>query len=192
VIEALQAFDLALLRWLTPLHHPWLDRVMVWASVSGGAGLIWLLLGLVAFTRPRHRAAAWRVLLTVGLAYALVDGVIKPLVARERPSILASAPPRDVPPLPRTFSFPSGHAASTFGAAVAVSRMWPQARLVWWIVALLIGYSRIYLAHHYPLDVGGGALLGIAVAFWVLGGRHGATDGSTLPNPLPHGVVLRP
>jgi membrane-associated phospholipid phosphatase len=66
------------------------------------------------------------------------------------------------------------------------------ARPFWWIVALLIGYSRIYLAHHYPLDVGGGALLGIAVAFWVLGGRHGATDGSTLPNPLPHGVVLRP
>ena len=161
-------------------------------SAGGGAGLIWLVLGLASFAWPTHRAAAWRVMLTVALAYALVDGVIKPLVARERPSILATAPPRDLPPLPRSFSFPSGHATSTFGAAVAVSRMWPRLRAVWWIIALLIGYSRIYLGHHYPLDVVGGAVLGIAAALWVLGGRHRATYASTLPEPFPPGLVVRP
>ena len=121
-MEALQAFDLAALRWLTPVQTPWLDAVTVWMSASGGAGALWLLLGLVAFIIPKHRAAAWRVFLTVGLAYALVDGVMKPLIARPRPSILATAPRRDLPPLPRSYSFPSGHAAATFGAAVAVSR----------------------------------------------------------------------
>jgi undecaprenyl-diphosphatase len=132
------------------------------------------------------------VFLTIALCYAVVDGVIKPLVARERPSILATDPPRDLPPLPRTFSFPSGHAASTFGAAVAVSRMWPRTTLVWWSLATVVGYSRIYLGHHYPLDVAGGALIGIAAAFWVLGGRHRATDARTLPDPLPPGVIVRP
>ena len=165
---------------------------MIWLSAGGGAGTVWLALGLAAFTMPKHRAAAWRVFLTVALAYALVDGVLKPLLARERPSIVATTPPRDLPPLPRSSSFPSGHAASTFGAAMAVSRMWPSIRALWWTVALLIGYSRIYLAHHYPLDVVGGALLGIAIAFWVLGGRNAATYASTLPNPLPAGVVVRP
>jgi undecaprenyl-diphosphatase len=105
---------------------------------------------------------------------------------------VASEPPRDLPPLPRTYSFPSGHAASTFGAAFAVSRMWPSGRALWWIIAVLIGYSRIYLGHHYPLDVFGGALVGIGTALWVLGGFHRATYASTLPSPLPPGVVVRP
>ena len=191
-MQTLQSIDLALLRWLTPWHTPTLDSVMSWISSAGGAGTVWLLLGMVAFISPRHRAAAWRVFLTIALAYAVVDAVIKPLAARERPSIRAYAPPRDLPPLPRSFSFPSGHAASTFGAAVAVSRMWPQTRLVWWSLAIVIGYSRMYLGHHYPLDVLGGALFGIALALWVLGGRHPATYANTLPKPLPAGVVVRP
>jgi undecaprenyl-diphosphatase len=191
-LEALQEFDLALLHALRPSQTRWLDVVMAWFSAGGGAGIIWLVLGLAAFTQPRYRAAAWRVFLTIALAYTMVDAVVKPLVARPRPSIMALDPPRDLPPLPRTFSFPSGHAASTFGAAVAVSRMWPHTGAVWWSLALLIGYSRIYLGHHYPLDVLGGALGGIAVAWWVLGGRHRATYTRTLPYPLPPGVVIRP
>jgi undecaprenyl-diphosphatase len=191
-MQPFHSVDLALLRWLTPWHTPALDAAMSWISSAGGAGTVWLLLGVAAFVLPRHRAAAWRVFLTIALAYLAVDGVMKPLIARERPSIRAYAPPRDLPPLPRSFSFPSGHAASTFGAAVAVSRMWPPTRLVWWSLAILIGYSRIYLGHHYPLDVLGGALLGIGLALWVLGGRHRATYASTLPKPLPPGVVVRP
>lgn len=200
MLEALQSIDLLLMDLLTPWEPQWLDGAMVWISASGGAGVIWLTLGVVALLRPQHRAAAWRVMLTVTLSYVLVDNVLKPIVARPRPAvptptasaISATAPKRALPPLPRTASFPSGHATSTFGAAVAVSRMWPQTRIVWWTLALLIGYSRIYLGHHYPLDVVGGALFGIAVAFWVLGGRHPATYASTLRQPLPRGVMIRP
>jgi undecaprenyl-diphosphatase len=191
-MEALQWLDLTLFQWTTAWHPRWLDGPMRWISASGSAGLVWLVLAAIAWTGRRHRAAAWRVMLTVALCYMLVDAVIKPLVARERPSLLAIEPARALPPMPRTFSFPSGHAASTFGAAVAVSRMWPQGRVLWWTLALLIGYSRIYLGHHYPLDVAGGALMGVATAFWVLGGRHPATYTSTLPRPLPDGAIVRP
>jgi undecaprenyl-diphosphatase len=105
-----------------------------------------------------------------------VDLVLKPTVARTRPvSIRAYEAARDVPPIPRTLSFPSGHTAGAFGAAVSLSRMWPQGRVAWWSLALLMGYSRIYVGHHYPLDVAGGAIVGILVALWVLGGRHPAT-----------------
>ena len=44
----------------------------------------------------------------------------------------------------------------------------------------------------HELDVAGGAILGLAIAFWVLGGRHPATYSSTLPKPLPSGVLIRP
>jgi undecaprenyl-diphosphatase len=191
-LHVLESLDLALLRWLTPWHAPALDRAMSWISASGGAGLVWATLGVIAMTQPRHRAAGWRVLLAILLAYATVDGVLKPLIGRPRPSIHATAPARDLPPLPRSSSFPSGHAASTFGAAVTVSRMWPRTAPLWWGLAVLIGYSRVYLGHHYPLDVVGGATLGIALAFWVLGGRNPATDARTVPTPLPPDVVVRP
>lgn len=192
MMDVLARVDLALLQALTPWHSAQLDRAMIWISASGGAGAVWLVLTGAAMVVPRHRAAAWRVLLTIGLCYLVVDGVAKPIIARERPAVAATDPPRDLPPLPRSFSFPSGHAASTFGAALAVSRMWPAARALWWSIALLIGYSRVYLGHHYPLDVAGGALLGVAIAWWVLGGRHPATDARTLPSRLPRGVVVRP
>jgi membrane-associated phospholipid phosphatase len=191
-MEALQWLDLTLFQWMTAWHPRWLDGPMRGISASGSAGLVWLVLAAIGWMMPRHRAAAWRVALTVGLCYLLVDAVVKPLAGRERPSVLAIDPARALPPMPRTSSFPSGHAASTFGAAVAVSRMWPHGRVLWSTMALLIGYSRVYLGHHYPLDVVGGALMGIAIAFWVLGGRHPATYASTLPRPLPEGVVIRP
>ena len=222
MVELIEAVDRALMNWLRAVDTPWLDAAMTWMSASSGAGTIWIILAVCAFVRPRDRAAAWRVLLTIALAYTLVDGIVKPLVARPRPAFaeatagkpnvvndsarassdatatklpaspLATAPKRALPPVPRSYSFPSGHAASTFGAAITVSRMWPQTRFIWWTLALLIGYSRVYLGHHYPLDVIGGAVFGISLAFWVLGGRHRSTYASTLPHPLPRGVTIRP
>ena len=191
-MNAVESIDLTLMNWMRAFEAPWLDAVMMWISSSGGAGLIWLALAFAAFMRSRDRAAAWRVMLVIALCYPLVDGVLKPLVGRARPAPLATDGKRELPPLPRTSSFPSGHAASTFGAAVAVSRMWPHTRVVWWTLAVLIGYSRIYLGHHYPFDVLGGALLGVGIAFWVLGGRHRATYASTLPRTLAPGTIIRP
>jgi len=150
-------------------------------------------LAFVAMMRRSSRAGAWRVYLTVLLCYLTVDLVWKPLIARPCPaSVRAYEPPRDRPPMPRSASFPSGHSAAAFGAAMAISRVWPQARVAWWMFAVVMGYSRIYLGHHYPLDVVCGALWGIAIALWLLGGRHRATYASTLPKPPPSGVVVRP
>ena len=190
-MESLQSLDVQLLEALRIWHAPWLDRLMAAATIGGIMGGVWQLLALVGLTRARWRAAAWRTLLTVWLALLVVDGIAKPLVNRARPAVPPS-PTRTLPGASLTSAFPSGHATSAFAGAVAVSRMWPATRVVWWGLAVLIAYSRIYLGHHYPSDVVGGALLGIAIAMWVLGGRHRATCGNTLPNPLPAGVRVKP
>jgi undecaprenyl-diphosphatase len=190
-MESLQSFDVQLLETLRGWHAPWLDRLMIAATVGGIMGGVWQLLALVGLTRARWRAAAWRTLLTVWLALVMVDGVAKPLINRTRPAV-PPAPTRTLPAASLSTSFPSGHATSAFAAAVAVSRMWPATGGLWWALAVLIAYSRIYLGHHYPLDVVGGALMGVAIALWVLGGRHRATYANTLPKPLPAGVMVKP
>jgi undecaprenyl-diphosphatase len=68
---------------------------------------------------------------------------------------------------PLTYSFPSGHAAGSFAAAATLAHVWAPGRAVFWGLAALIAFSRIYAGVHYPLDVLGGALLGLASAWLV-------------------------
>jgi undecaprenyl-diphosphatase len=203
-MNTLTSFDLRVFEWLRAWHAPWLDAAFTWFDSHGGGGLIWFTLLLASFVRGQDRAAAWRVLLTVALAYAVAGLVLKPMIDRPRPSphtVTAAASgqptpfdaaPRTLPDIPSSPSFPSDRSAAAFGAAVAVSRMWPGTTALWWTSAVLIAYGRVYVGHHYPLDVVGGAAVGMTVALWVLGGRHRATYAQTLPRPLPRGVMVTP
>jgi len=187
----MQLLDAQLLEALRSWHAPWLDVVMSVVTISGIMGGIWQLFALIGMTRARWRAAAWRTVLTIWLAVAIVDGVAKPLFNRTRPRVPPAAT-RTLAPASGAASFPSGHATSAIAGALAVSRMWPAGTAVWWTLAALIAYSRIYLGHHYPSDIVGGAVLGALVAMWVLGGRHPATYARTLPTPVPAGVIVKP
>lgn len=60
--------------------------------------------------------------------------------------------------------FPSGHTATAFAMATVLvliikNKKW---QLPIFVVTLLIGYSRIYLAHHFLIDVVAGAVLGLS------------------------------
>ena len=182
VLQTLESIDLWLFKALTPMHSGWIDMLMSWISISGTGSAIWVIIGLVALRRHSTGPAAWRLLLTLLLCYVTVDLVLKPIVARARPpAIRAYDPPRAVSAVPRSQSFPSGHTAAAFGAAAALSRMWPGYRVLWWTLSTAMGYSRIYLGHHYPLDVAAGAVVGWLVALWVLGGQHPATYARASP-----------
>lgn len=58
-------------------------------------------------------------------------------------------------------SFPSGHTATAFSLAMAITYVWPKFSALAWTAAIAIGISRIAIGAHYPSDVLGGALTGI-------------------------------
>jgi undecaprenyl-diphosphatase len=89
-----------------------------------------------------------------------VNAVVKRAVRRERPRL------RGLPPIgraPATFSFPSGHAATSFAAAIAIGALAPRLRAPVLGAAALMALTRPYLGVHYPSDVLAGAALGGAL-----------------------------
>jgi membrane-associated phospholipid phosphatase len=116
--------------------------------------------GALAFRRWRLAAA---LVLVVPLKLAL-ERVVKLLVQRERPgTTVPDAILRGVHPA--GLSFVSGHAIITFAIAGLLALVLPRR---WGIVAFVLAtcnaIARVYLGAHNPLDVVGGAAVGLAIA----------------------------
>ncbi len=85
-------------------------------------------------------------------------------------------------------AFPSGHAALAFAIATAVFSYYPKTGTFFFLAALSIGIGRVAAGVHWPSDIVGGAMVGIATSIAVqkLLFRH-----SMPPSPLSHGTEER-
>ena len=174
--------ELALIHWIANHRLPWLDRLLIALTRLGDHGTIWILLCLGLFFFRRSRRAGVQMALALILMFVLGEGILKNLFARPRPYTHLPGLSLLIPP-ETSWSFPSGHTASSFAAAFSLwfwDRRWGKWALV---LACAIGISRIYLSVHYPTDVIGGFLLGMGCAYlarWLLqkwDGRQGQKFG---------------
>ena len=99
---------------------------------------------------------------TIILDVLLCNGLLKPLVARIRPCNVVKNINMLIP-IPKDFSFPSGHTAVSFAVTSALyfckNKIWIPSVLLFFLIA----FSRMYLYVHYPSDILGGVVLGILV-----------------------------
>ena len=92
-----------------------------------------------------------------------VAGVVKLAVGESRPD-----EPDPLIVIPHSHSFPSGHTATSFAGASALSLVYPRGTPAFFLLAAAIAYSRLYVGVHFPLDVAGGAVIGVVTALLLL------------------------
>ena len=106
--------------------------------------------------------------LAAGSAAALAGmavTVLKDLAERARPP-LADPALQAVGTIPESTSFPSGHSATAFAAAVAVGLLHPRLLKPLLALAALVAVSRVYLGVHFATDVLAGSALGVAIGLF--------------------------
>ena len=139
-----------------------LDDFFVALSHIGSYGMIWLLLAALAVLVWRRPAIFMYVLAGEVLADAM-SYALRYAIGRDRPPVRFPEP-RALVHIPANPSFPSGHAATSFACAATLAWLTPLSPVALYALAALIAFSRVYVGVHYPLDVIGGAALGLGVA----------------------------
>jgi membrane-associated phospholipid phosphatase len=116
------------------------------------------------------------IMVRVGFLFAaiavpsLFATVVKRIIGRARPYVGGTLDPLLFSPfawVPAYAGMPSGHATTAFAVLVAFGSLWPRARTILLVYAVLICISRPMVIAHYPSDVLAGALVGIAGAMMV-------------------------
>jgi undecaprenyl-diphosphatase len=156
------SWDRHLERWVVGHRIGFLDRLFEALTYAGSYGAVWLAIA-VAFTLLLRRPEIFvRALVADALAELSADA-LKAAIPRARPHL------NPLVGVPHTHSFPSGHAATSFACATVIGAAVPRARLPLYVLAALVAWSRVYIGVHYPVDVLGGALVGVAAGAVVLG-----------------------
>ncbi len=162
-----KAVDTAVYAAVAASETPSLDVAMRGLTRAADHSKLWFATAaaLALLGGPRGRLAARKGLVSLGIASAFANLVAKPLTTRRRPERReAEELARRHVQMPRSSSFPSGHAASAFAFATGAAGAQPMLSAPLRALATLVGYSRVHTGVHYPADVLAGAFIGVSAA----------------------------
>ena len=175
IFQQIKDIDQALFHQINGVwHHPLLDYVLPWTRHSNNWIPLYIGLLIWLIYRIGWKTLKWLLfaLINVGLTDQISSSVFKPYFHRLRPC-------NDPELLGKTrllldncsggFSFTSSHAANHFGLAIFIFITWGMTQqrytkffFVW---AGIIAFAQIYVGVHYPLDIIGGAIIGLVSGY---------------------------
>ncbi len=149
---------------LNTYHSFFLDNFFIYYTYLGD-GIFALCLTALLFFYFKKKQMALALLLSFSIS-GLVAQTIKNLIAAPRPRLFFESNEYahfiNGVSLANNSSFPSGHTTSAFAVATVLALMIKDKRwqIFLLLIASIVGYSRIYLAQHFLLDVIIGAIIG--------------------------------
>jgi len=174
IIQYIDQVDKQLMITLNGLNAPWLDQI--WWMISYAP--VWIPLYVAILVAAIHRYGKSRKLLWLILTFAvavllsntIVNELLKPTVARFRPSNLESEIHQWIHIVNGyrggPYGFPSSHACNSFTVFTLVALVFRNkiVTLFFLLWACVHTYSRIYLGVHYPGDILTGITIGVIIA----------------------------
>lgn len=153
------------------------DWLFPFITLLGNGGIFFIAVAVVCllFKKGRRMGATMLVALLLGLLVtnlALKNGIARPRPYADELSTFFTYWQAIGHGLENEiYSFPSGHATASFAAMTAVFLCGNKKySFLAYVLALLIGFSRIYIQVHYASDIVGGALVGTlcGIGAWLL------------------------
>ncbi len=165
MIYSLMSVDFRILYWIQEhMRNAFLTPVFTCITILGNLGLVWILISVTLLFFKKTRTAGIICLIALADSFLVNNVILKNLVERARPFETYKA----IVPLiakPLDYSFPSGHTAASFACAGVLCRHFSKKTgAAFIILALLIGFSRLYLGVHYPSDVIAGGISGFLLS----------------------------
>jgi undecaprenyl-diphosphatase len=168
LLDKISNYDRVAFQWcLSRKYAPQIARISRWISRLGD-GVYYLIGGLLLWWLEPDYGKAFFVTALIGFVFELPSYlVLKNSIRRQRPNdvlgeFVAYLVPSD------KFSFPSGHTAAAFLMATMVTYFYPPFYLLAYVIATLIGGSRVLLGVHFPTDILAGMVLGFSSAMAAL------------------------
>ncbi|MBU1209589.1 MAG: phosphatase PAP2 family protein [Proteobacteria bacterium] len=167
MISLLNSWDITLFRLINGQGHSYfLDWFMPF--MTDLKNFRYVLPVLVVWVLLREKKAGIVFLVFIGLTLAITDPfssrLLKDWLGRIRPCHVLEEV-RLLTDCNTSYSFPSSHAVNIFAAAFFLSQPLKKLSPLFFGIAGIVGYSRIYIGIHYPLDVIGGATIGLLIAW---------------------------
>lgn len=147
------------------LRNPALTDIFIRITYLGSRMAVWIFISAALLLFKKTRKVGFMCICALLTSYVINNIAIKNIIARPRPyeSIKNLVVLID---RPESYSFPSGHAASSFATAIVLYRNLPKkAGISALVLALLIALSRVYLGVHYPSDILCGMVFGTIAGY---------------------------
>ena len=154
--------------WLNQYHTELLTDLLEKSTFLGDGYFVILLCLSLFFLTKKHRILALFILLSYASS-GIFSQILKNIISSPRPSVYFEI--HNIQYYLDTFatsrvgfsSFPSGHTASIFALATVIANYFKNnfVNLAVFVMSIIVGYSRIYLSHHFLIDTCFGAFIGL-------------------------------